>query len=288
MDDFVAQNGEDEVDVDEDVADGDDEDDDDDACGAVLTLISVLGSMNAASNDDDDKGVDDIEEDDDGEEWKYYLPMLPPKKRCIDDLDVVVDYMGCELPPSTYRRLSKKDGDVVAFAISSAMRAVLAHHGDTRMDVDGEDEEEKGNVASFDDDVGIVMDRIAPLVASIVMHSLRRLEKEGGRMIMPSSSLGRKYDAVINDATGVRCRADRDVHLILGLVSSIRAFRSFIRRLYVVTYVCIPSIFSPLFFLFSNTDSPPPIPPSSVIYNRSVSYPSPRSGGRDALPLSRP
>ena len=42
-------------------------------------------------------------------------------------------------------------------------------------------------------------------------------------MMMSSSSLDRKEDAVNDDTTGVRCRADRDVLLILGLVSSVRS-----------------------------------------------------------------
>jgi hypothetical protein len=205
---------------------GDDDDDDDDACGAVLALISVLGTMDASSTSEKQNDEDVDDDDDDDEDWRYHLPMLPSKKttkrnnrkKGSSSSFAVVDCLGCELPPSTYKRLSKKGRDVVAFAISAAARAVAAANDEE------EDEEEDERIVAT-----MMMERIAPLLASIIMHALRRLEREGEKML--SSDDGDAHDS----SSDVRCRADRDVLLILGLVSFVFV-RSFV-RLFVRSFV---------------------------------------------------
>jgi len=133
----------------------------DDASSAIMTLLSVLGTMTNDVNDGDD--------DDDDESLEYYLPILPPKKkqRRRNTTTTIIDYMGCELPPSTYKRLSKEYGTSMAMYLGSVLQILRGEDGDE----DYDDEEDE-------DDNPIIVERMAPLVASIIMHAFSRLEKE--------------------------------------------------------------------------------------------------------------
>ena len=136
----------------------------DDASSAIMTLLSVLGTMTSDVNDGDD------DDDDDDESLEYYLPILPPKKKkqhLRNTTTTIIDYMGCELPPSTYKRLSKEYGTSMAMYLGSVLQILRGEDGDEDVD---EDEDE--------DDNPIIVERMAPLVASIIMHAFSRLEKE--------------------------------------------------------------------------------------------------------------
>jgi hypothetical protein len=114
-----------------------DEDAIDDASSAIMTLLSILGSSGIKSKD---------------EEWKYYLPMHPSKQ-------ATVDYLGCELPISTYKALSNRKA-LFPNAVAGAMGTVLG----CLCDDESSDEERIGS--------------IGPLLGAIVMHVIERLEKE--------------------------------------------------------------------------------------------------------------
>jgi len=130
----------------------------DDASSAIMTLLSVLGTMTNDVNDGDD---------DDDESLEYYLPILPPKKKQRPrNTATIIDYMGCELPPSTYKRLSKEYGTSMAMYLGSVLQILRGEDDDE----DDEDEDEE-------DDNPIIVERMAPLVASIIMHAFSRLEK---------------------------------------------------------------------------------------------------------------
>ena len=138
----------------------------DDASSAIMTLLSVLGTMTNDVNDGDD------DDDDDDESLEYYLPILPPKKKkqhLRNTTTTIIDYMGCELPPSTYKRLSKDYGTSMAMYLGSVLQILRGEDGD---EDDDEDEEEE------EDENPIIVERMAPLVASIIMHAFSRLEKE--------------------------------------------------------------------------------------------------------------
>jgi len=169
----------------------------DDAGSAIMTLLSVLGTMASSTSDDDD--------DDAGLE--YYLPMLPPKKKKRMNT-TIIDYLGCELPLSTYKRLSKDHGTSVAKFLGAILQSI-------RDEDDSDDEEEVIENP-------IVMERLAPLVASIIMQAFTRLEKEAGKVLSASASpKKRKSKSKGGDGEDgtMKCKADRDVLLILSLVS---------------------------------------------------------------------
>jgi len=166
----------------------------DDAGSAIMTLLSVLGTMTSStSDDDDDTGLE------------YYLPMLPPKKKKRMNT-TIIDYMGCELPLSTYKRLSKDYGTSVAKFLGAILQSV-------QNEDDSDDEEEMSENP-------IVMERLAPLVASIIMQAFTRFEKEAGKVLSASavSPEKRKSKSKGGDGT-MKCKADRDVLFILSLVS---------------------------------------------------------------------
>ena len=205
--------------------DNDDEknDNDDARCGAILTLITVLGTMNTTTTTTTTTTPDDYND----EEFRYYLPLLPHKMR---KKSTIIDYLGCELPISTYKRLSKLQYGHVASAISMAMHVVTAE----------EDDDAKV--------VMITMDKIAPLVASLIMHALHKLDSESKKMLTTTSTKAKsKNDVVDDDDYNIKCKADRDVLLILGLV----------RCLYFFTVML-----SPISFISSSFIIPSPTHPN--------------------------
>ncbi|KAL7543016.1 hypothetical protein ACHAXR_012507 [Thalassiosira sp. AJA248-18] len=166
----------------------------DDANSAIMTLLSVLGAMNGI-----DKSSSQASEEDEDDSWEYYLPLLPPTKK---RKSAIIDYMGCELPLSTYKQLSKADNDTVAI-VPMAMGAILKSLRDD--DDDDEDGDDNGT------EYAIIMERMAPLIASIIMHAFSRLEKEAKKVLSSSSSLSDVKE-------GMKCKADRDVLLVLRLM----------------------------------------------------------------------
>lgn len=184
----------------------------DDASSAIMTLLSVLGTMTNDVNDGDD---------DDDESLEYYLPILPPKKkkhRHRNTTTTIIDYMGCELPPSTYKRLSKDYGTSMAMYLGSVLQILRGEDGDE----DDEDEDE--------DDNPIIVERMAPLVASIIMHAFSRLEKEAGKVLSSTSPKKRKSKSKGGEEEKdvMKCKADRDVLLILSLVSCFLLFSALV------------------------------------------------------------
>lgn len=168
----------------------------DDAGSAIMTLLSVLGTMkSSASDDDDDTGLE------------YYLPMLPPKKKRMNT--TIIDYLGCELPSSTYKRLSKEYGTSVAKFLGAILQSV-------RNEDDSDDEEEMSENP-------IVMEKLAPLVASIIMQAFTRFEKEAGKVLSASAVSPKKRKSKSKGGDGedgtMKSKADRDVLFILSLVS---------------------------------------------------------------------
>ena len=170
----------------------------DDASSAIMTLLSVLGTMTNV-NDGDDDGDND-------ESLEYYLPILPPMKKQRRQT-IIIDYMGCELPPSTYKRLSKEYGTSMAMYLGSVLKSLCGE--------DDEDDDEK------EDENAIIMERMAPLVASIIMHAFSRLEKEAGKVLSSTSPKKRKSKSKDGEVEKdvMKSKADRDVLLILSLVS---------------------------------------------------------------------
>ena len=183
----------------------------DDASSAVMTLLSVLGSVDAAAND---KGT----RDDDGG-WELYLPMLPPKQS-RGEKQPVIDYMGCDLTSSTYKRLLRKEE-----ATSRALGVLCGRL------IEGES---GGEVRRG---IQIAEGQLAPLVAAAAIRALSRLERVATGMLQSShdSTLGsakkkRRKSAQneiadtgsVGDGTRVvaTCRADGDVLLLLRLVST--------------------------------------------------------------------
>ena len=127
----------------EDVAEEDwtmevmDEGEVDDATSAILTLLSILGS---SATESDDK-------------WRYFLPVLPSKKQNI------TDYLGCDLPYSTYKVLSNRKAlfpNVVAGAMGTALDNLC------------DDESSDADLISS----------VGPLLGAIVMHAFEKMEKE--------------------------------------------------------------------------------------------------------------
>lgn len=130
----------------DDVTEGDwsnsevmDEQDLDDAASAIMTLLSVLGSNGVNSQDD----------------WHYYLPMHPSKRN-------TVDYLGCELPSSTYKALSNRKAlfpNLVAGAMGMLLRSLC------------------NDESSDEDKIGSV----GPLLGAIVMHVFEKMEKDASK-----------------------------------------------------------------------------------------------------------
>jgi len=153
----------------------------DDATSAIMTLITIMGSS----------AVVDKKTKDDDDDWDYYLPMLPPSKNRRSN---IVDYMGVDIASSTYKILSKNSS-----SISVAIGAILESiYGDS--DEDDED--------SSDHDI---LDRMAPFVASLVMHAFHRIEKEGKKALMADDGKNKKKG-------DEKFKADRDVIMLLRLI----------------------------------------------------------------------
>ena len=114
---------------------------------------------------------------------------------------------GCELPTSTYKRLSKEYGTSVAKYLGAILQGI-------KDEDDSDDEEEVIENP-------IINERLAPLVASIIMQAFTRLEKEAGKILSASvSPKKRKSKSKGGDGEdSMKCKADRDVLLILSLVS---------------------------------------------------------------------
>lgn len=190
----------------------------DDAGSAIMTLLSVLGTMTSSANDDDDDAG-----------LEYYLPMLPPKKKRMNT--TIIDYMGCELPASTYKRLSKEYGTFVAKYLGAILQSI-------RDEDDSDDEEEVIENP-------IIHERLAPLVASIIMQAFTRLEKEAGKVLSASASpKKRKSKSKGGDGEDgtMKCKADRDVLLILSLVSYYCPMSFVVRFCFQIANFALPSI----------------------------------------------
>ena len=179
-----------------------------DASSDIMTLLSILATMTNVVN----KEEENEEDEDDG--FQYYLPILPPKKKRRN----IIDYMGCELPPSTYKRLSKEySPTAVAKFMGSILITVRADNDDSDEDVDEDDMDVDENP--------IIMERLAPLVASIIMHAFARMEKEAGKVLVSSTPKKKKSKSKTanggeeDGSSNMKCKADRDVLLILSLVS---------------------------------------------------------------------
>ena len=196
----------------------------DDASSAIMTLLSVLGTMT---------NVNDGDDDDDSESLEYYLPILPPKKkkqRRRITTTTIIDYMGCELPPSTYKRLSKEYGASMAMYLGSVLQILRGEDG--HEDDDNEEEE---------DDNPIILERMAPLVASIIMHAFSRLEKEAGKVLSSTSPKKRKSKSKGGEEEKdvMKCKADRDVILILTLVSCFLLFSALRSCVKLWPFICL-------------------------------------------------
>jgi hypothetical protein len=165
----------------------------DDASSAIMTLLSVLGSGSSQVNDRNDE---------DEENWKYYLPLLPPVG--LGGRTTTVDYLGCELPPSTYIGLTKVN--VSPSVVAKAMGAIIqnVNGDDVEDDMDVEDERE-------------IMNRMLPLLAAIIMHVLQKLEKEATKAQSPNKQKRKRKGG--QDGDDEKWKADRDVMLLLSLVS---------------------------------------------------------------------
>jgi hypothetical protein len=149
----------------------------DDATSAIMTLITIMGSSAISKDTDDD-------------DWDYYLPMLPPLKNRRSN---IVDCMGVDIAPSTYRLLSK-NSPTIAVAIGAILESVC-----------GDDDED-------DSDHGI-LDKVAPFVASLVMHAFHRIEKEA-RKVLKADEGGKKKKKKGDE----KFKADRDVMMLLKLI----------------------------------------------------------------------
>ena len=177
----------------------------DDACGGIMALLSVLGTMGSDTTTTTNNNSNNNNNDDDDEGWEDYLPMLPPKRGGRGKKKkTVVDYLGCELPPSTYEIL--RDSGLPA-ALGSALRGL------------GEDDGDDGN----DDDEGsaAIAERVMPLLATVLVHAFRRTEGEAGKIAAPGSSKKKRRKSRKDEGVGAATEfgADDDVLLILGLVS---------------------------------------------------------------------
>jgi U3 small nucleolar RNA-associated protein 10 len=175
----------------------------DDASSAIMTLLSVLGTMNS-SDDTDNEGSDD-------ESYEYYLPLLPPttKSKGGKKKNVVIDYLGCELPLSTFNKILSKGGG----AVSMTMGAILQSYEE---DAD-------------DDNFAVIKERMTPLLASLVMHAFRQVEKEAEKVLSAASTKIKKNSKKGKKGSGAAAvadkkdqegtfKADRNVLFILTLI----------------------------------------------------------------------
>jgi hypothetical protein len=160
----------------------------DDATSAIMTLISITGSSAIV-----DETTTSSKET--GDDWDFYLPMLPPSKNRRSN---IVDYMGVAIASSTYRILSK-NSSTIAVALGAILKSI---YGDSVEDDDGD-------VSNHD-----ILDRMVPFVASLVMHALHRMEKEGKKALKATDGGAKKKKG------GEKFKADRDVIMIIRLVSS--------------------------------------------------------------------
>lgn len=142
----------------------------DDASSAIMTLLSILGSSSSSNIASDHKSNDD--------EWKYYLPLHPSKRNMID-------YLGCDLPSSTYKLLSNRKA-LFPSVVAGAMGSVLGSLCD-------EDSGDDDRIRS-----------VGPLLGAIIMHAFGKIEKEA------SKGLRKK---------GRELGSDGDLLFLLSLVS---------------------------------------------------------------------
>ncbi len=157
----------------------------DDATSAIMTMVTIMGSSAV---------VEKKAQDEDDDDWDYYLAMLPPSKNRRSN---IVDYIGVDIAPSTYKILSKNSS-----SISVAIGAILESiYGDS-------DEDDDEDTSDHD-----IMDRLAPFVASLVMHAFHRIEKEGKKALSADGGKKKKKGEE-------KFKADRDVLMLLRLVSS--------------------------------------------------------------------
>jgi len=163
----------------------------DDASSAIMTLLSVLGTMNTTTDKQD--ATTDSEDTDSS--YDYYLPMLPPKRGKKQKKSTMIDHLGCELPVSSYKFLTKNKNGV-----SCALGAMLQGLGDN------DDEEEMMGMT----------EQMAPLIASIVMHAFWSLEKEAAKALVVTSKKSKRKSK--GDGEDVKCKADKHVLLILSLI----------------------------------------------------------------------
>ena len=157
----------------------------DDATSAIMTMVTIMGSSAV---------VEKKAQDEDDDDWDYYLPMLPPSKNRRSN---VVDYIGVDIAPSTYKILSKNSSSI-AVAIGAILESI---YGDS-------DEDDDEDTSDHD-----IMDRLAPFVASLVMHAFHRIEKEGKKALSVDGGKKKKKGEE-------KFKADRDVLMLLRLVSS--------------------------------------------------------------------
>ena len=155
----------------------------DDATSAIMTMVTIMGSSAV---------VDKKAQDEDDDDWDYYLPMLPPSKNRRSN---IVDYIGVDIAPSTYKILSKNSSSI-AVAIGAILESI---YGDS-------DEDDDEDTSDHD-----IMDRLAPFVASLVMHAFRRIEKEGKKALSADGGKKKKKG-------DEKFKADRDVLMLLRLI----------------------------------------------------------------------
>jgi len=201
----------------------------DDACSAIMTLLSILSTMNDENSARSSPPCDGDDEEDSTTTWQYYLPMLPPPRRrsnlaAATSTSTVVDYLGCELPTSTYKRmlLSTNNASTVSMALGSVLKCFCGEleEGDDDDNDEAEEEEEE-------EERGRIMERLTPLLASIIMHAFVRLEKEATQRMKSSSFSGTKKkknpsrsgDDCVEGAIDEEFKADREVQIIVKMVS---------------------------------------------------------------------
>ncbi len=188
-----------------------------DACSAIMTLLSILATMSGVDEERStatSSSSPACDDDDKNTSWQYYLPILPPPRRKNNlQAATTIDFVGCALPISTYKRMLSSENNGASM-VSMAMGAVLKSFCEER----GKEDD--------DDGAGRITERSALLLASIIMHAFCRLEKEAIRKIMKSSSssASKKKNKShggdnIRDAKDDEFRADREVEMICNMVS---------------------------------------------------------------------
>ena len=196
----------------------------DDASSAIMTLLSVLSSDNTTT-------TSTMSTSNENDDWDYYLPMLPRGRR--GNTTNIIDYLGCDFPSSTYRTISKTSvigsigSDTITGIVSMAMGAIIDRLSQDNSD---DDDDENGDAESNGNN-GVMVERMTPMVASIVMHAFRRIEKEaskltsldnnidGGDMEASSTKKKQKKRKSKGGEGDGKFKADKDVCLLLSLVS---------------------------------------------------------------------